>query len=467
MKRTLFEELERIHSITYGRKIILEDDLVNKLLKSTSEPETKQISDDPKKADLLNNNPDNFFKNLQQINEPISQQEYGSMDWHKDVETFQIALELLGYNLPVHGIDGLFGPETAAAVKKYKDDHNLKNIYESYIPGIDEMVWNKMSWGMDGGQIVPGIKWKNHDTHIHFGFTDSNVAIKVIEKAQSLGLKAAENPYTSNVDPVHTDNSFHYQNFDGDFNGKKLGKGLDVSGDTNKMTELYNWVKNEIGSGVDIPDSAPANQPEKEVVTPAIIDVMEKELRQRGVTKDDLTKYVDFVLTGGSSEFTNLDLTNPIDVEKYAKLCESFIAKRPPNLLKITGQMMAKAAVNSFRRYHKYVPPELALAQLTAEGGIGNPDTKSLPIRTKNPYNVGNWDNGKTSDMATVERGIQAYYDTISKNYLGKSKTAKDLLQNFVSQEDLRYASAENYEKILTSIAKQVNRLSKTMGFSV
>jgi peptidoglycan hydrolase-like protein with peptidoglycan-binding domain len=31
----------------------------------------------------------------------------------------QIGLIILGYDLPVHGVDGLFGPETARAVTKF------------------------------------------------------------------------------------------------------------------------------------------------------------------------------------------------------------------------------------------------------------------------------------------------------------------------------------------------------------
>ena len=45
------------------------------------------------------------------------------MSFKKDVETFQIALELLDYKLPVYGIDGLFGPETAKKLNRFKVDN--------------------------------------------------------------------------------------------------------------------------------------------------------------------------------------------------------------------------------------------------------------------------------------------------------------------------------------------------------
>jgi hypothetical protein len=109
------------------------------------------------------------------------------------------------------------------------------------------MVWNKMPWGIDRSTIQPGIQWSGHNTHIHFGFTDADTAISIIKKAQSLGLHAGENPFSdSNLEDVHKGDSFHYQRFPGTYEGKKLGKGLDVSGNPEKMKELFNWVATTI-----------------------------------------------------------------------------------------------------------------------------------------------------------------------------------------------------------------------------
>ena len=66
-----------------------------------------------------------FFKTLENIKKPVSQQQRGSMSYQKDVETIQIGLELLGYELPKYGIDGLFGPETARAVNKFKNENKV------------------------------------------------------------------------------------------------------------------------------------------------------------------------------------------------------------------------------------------------------------------------------------------------------------------------------------------------------
>jgi hypothetical protein len=117
MKRTLREDLERIHSITYGNKILQEQGFLDDILKKVG---LSKI-DEPKKADLVSPDVEEFFNTLQRSSEQggISQQERGSMTFQKEVETMQIGLVLLGYELPSHGIDGLFGPETASAVGKF------------------------------------------------------------------------------------------------------------------------------------------------------------------------------------------------------------------------------------------------------------------------------------------------------------------------------------------------------------
>ena len=462
-KRTLKEELERIHTITYGKKVLLEDDLLTKLIQGGNTESIKPI-DDPSKADYVDDDVTKFLTDLKSIKEPVSEQRFGSMQHQKEVETIQIALVLLGYELPKHGVDGLFGPETAEAVRKYKADNNI--ISEGVIPGIDEMVWNKMPWGIDAGNKHKGLKWSGHDTHIHFGFTDAQIAVKIIEKALELGLHASENPYTSKVHPVHVGDSHHYETFSQSVNGKKVGGGLDVSGDPKKMEELFNWVSTEIGGGESVTVSGDLETDEKtmESVTPEMAQSMATKLELKGVTKEQLTQLIDKVTTGGSDVFTDLDLMTEEGYKMYAKICDIFINSRKPNLLNITGDMMASSAKRIFEKRSKYVPPELALGQLAAEGGIGNSDANTPPIKTKNPFNVGNTDDGSRIDHSSVQSGIDAYYDLIAKDYIGKGKTAQDLIYNFVNHNNSRYAGAPNYEKVVGSIAKQVNKIAKSLG---
>jgi hypothetical protein len=95
------------------------------------------------------------------------------------------------------------------------------------------------------------------------------------------------------------------------------------------------------------------------------------------------------------------------------------------------------------------------------EGGIQNKDVNSRPIKTKNPFNVGNTDSGANVTNSQVQTGINTYYNLIAKNYLGKGKTAKNLLTNFVNQSGNRYASSTNYEQTLNSVAAKAHRIAQ------
>lgn len=119
MKQILLEDLKRIHEITYGKQIMEDQGFLNNLLKGISSK-----IDNPKKSDLVSSNVNDFYDTLEKSSEQggISQQDQGSMSFQKDVESLQIGLELLGYELPKHGVDGLFGPETAEAVSKFTMD---------------------------------------------------------------------------------------------------------------------------------------------------------------------------------------------------------------------------------------------------------------------------------------------------------------------------------------------------------
>jgi hypothetical protein len=156
--------------------------------------------------------------------------------------------------------------------------------------------------------------------------------------------------------------------------------------------------------------------------------------------------------------FLDLDLNNPKDFKKYEEIANKFISSRSSNLLGINGAMLANAAKTSLNNYKRYVPVELALAQLSQEGGfVNNPNAR--PIKTKNPFNVGNVDSGKNVFYNSVQSGIQRYYDLISKNYLTGGKTASDLLNNFVNSSGNRYAKDKNYESSISKIANQVKNL--------
>lgn len=111
MRRQFNEQIFRMYSLIYG-----ENKVKSKL---------NTIKEQAEKAELVTDDVTKFFENLKNVKTPLSQQQRGRMNFQKDVETVQVALILLGYELPRFGVDGLFGPETARAVEKFKKDNEL------------------------------------------------------------------------------------------------------------------------------------------------------------------------------------------------------------------------------------------------------------------------------------------------------------------------------------------------------
>lgn len=133
MNKTLIENLKRIHTLTYGKEksnLIVENYVFYPL-----------EEEDENKADEVTGEVNDFFKSLEVSKEDgLSVEEIGSMEYKKSVESLQIGLILLGYELPRFGVDGLFGPETEKAVQKFISDNGIEVKDESTSTATPEMM---------------------------------------------------------------------------------------------------------------------------------------------------------------------------------------------------------------------------------------------------------------------------------------------------------------------------------------
>jgi len=474
-KLTLREELERIHTLTYGKKILTENGFLDKILHFGDYIKDQERKfDDPKKADYVTNDVGDFFNTLENIDSPIYQQKLGTMEYQKEVETVQIGLTLLGYALPQYGVDGLFGPETANSVNKFKKDNNISdslnesalesplpsttvtqpfgasNNHEAKHPGVDLRAMSGTKVKSPANGTITNAEFTN-------GACGGTVTIKHDDHFQSRYCHLKE----INVSAGQT---VSQGDFIGVSGGNKGDKGAGLSTGAHLHFELKK--DGQLVDPLDYIDKSGFNLDSminitKSVITPAMIKVLIEKLRAKGITPDDLSKYIDVVKTGGGENITDLDLTTKEGYDQYSKICQTYLNSTNPSA-GISGDMLAYGAKQAYYEYHKYVPPELALSQLTIEGGLSR-DPNAKPIRTKNPFNVGNTETG-TKEFPSIQMAINTYFLLIARSYIGKGKTASDLFKNFVNKDNQRYAAETNYETEISKIASKVNYISKQIS---
>lgn len=174
MKKTLKEEIQRIHEITYGKEVVSEGFLDRLFGKK----------DEPKKADVVSDDVNDFFNTLEKEKQSngLSQQEKGSYSFQKGVESMQIGLILLGYELPKYGVDGLFGPETATAVNSFKKDNDIE-VDETIQTTVatPEMLSKLIEKLQEKGIKSEDLKKYIDKTIVIKGVTDTNVYEKILE----------------------------------------------------------------------------------------------------------------------------------------------------------------------------------------------------------------------------------------------------------------------------------------------
>jgi peptidoglycan hydrolase-like protein with peptidoglycan-binding domain len=469
MKQSLKEQLERVHSLTYGKENIKESNLLDKVMGNLGLKNNKSVKiDDPKKADLVSTDVDEFFKTLTDASSTggLTQQNKGSMGYQKSVESMQIGLKLLGFELPKHGIDGLFGPETAEAVRQFKTKHlTLKESSSELRNTLDTLGYDEKGSEISSGGEISG-EISDIVSEILKSYKATNPKVKVI--------------VTSGNDKFHKNVGYVSKHSTGDavdvvlqpYNSTNAKAFINILNDYKSKNSKFTYIdeytnpsKSSTGGHFHLQygTSKPKGGKGVETASPEMLNKLVELLKQRGVKSEELKGMIDTVTTGGGSQFVDIDLTTEEGVERYKNISQKFIDTRQPNPLGITGEMMSNAAKRTFEKYGKFVPAELALSQMVLEGGIGNGDVTSRPIRTKNPFNVGNVDNGKNQYFGNVQSAINMYYDLIAKNYLGKGKTATDLTKNFVNKDGNRYASASSYEQKLNQLVGQVNKVSQSI----
>lgn len=429
----------------------------------------KKSQDVPTKADFIGDDVEDFFKILESIDQPITEQKYGSMTHQQSVEAVQIGLQLLGYQLPKFGTDGLFGPETAAAVRKFKLDNSIvEEIKEAFVAIGDETDSNlKVDADTANDKVNDALIEDIKKAAESAGLTVTITTASTGHKKKTVTGNDSRHGFGTAVD-ISIINGVGKSDKNFKAYGDKLKDALVSMGykwnvesgndkavlwQTNIGGNHYNHL--HVSNKAGVSGSPSQSQPGGETITPNMVGVLIDELKAEGVTSDDLKKYIDpAVRTGGSAEFTDLNLATDEGKEAYKKICDSFINQRAPGS-PVTGQMLANGATKAFQRYKKYVPAELALAQITLEGGL-DAAPNSKPMRTKNPFNVGNTTDGKVKGFASFQDGVDAYYDLIARKYLVNGRTAKDLVAGFTNDEGKSYADSAKYESSLRGLIKTI-----------
>ena len=85
----------------------------------------KMVGSDTESSSLF----DNLIDNLSDFKDSGKVLNYVGTILDDDIVYFyQTALQLLGFSLPIHGIDGKFGPETKRAIKKFQSENDIEPL---------------------------------------------------------------------------------------------------------------------------------------------------------------------------------------------------------------------------------------------------------------------------------------------------------------------------------------------------
>jgi lysozyme family protein len=429
-KMTLKEELERIHSITYGKTFLNENDeengFLSKVLKKLGLDREDIITKDPKKADEVGDNVKEFYQNLNDAIEAggLTQQQRGSMTYQKQVESMQIGLILLGYELPSHGVDGLFGPETAAAVKKYETENDIKNEINEVFTQLSDTSYSNVKFDKDGTQYDEVNQDLLDDLQTAASKADVVVTITTAKSGHSdLTKNGRPSRHASNtavdialLDGISAGGASNSSNGNSKFRELgnrvkdellKIGYSLNAEGGNQRAVlwqtdtggNHYNHlhVSNNVGvSGGGSSTSSGTTSLTK--ATPEFLKSLLDSLEQKGVSSEDLKKHVNTIQLAGLT-----------DKNFYMKLLESLGAP-------ISDENM------------KFM---YAWRQAEGKGGKNNPFNTTWNLNgstTMNSAGVRNYltiEDGMVATVKTLKNGLYGCILNGLRNDIGAANIAK------------------------------------------
>lgn len=402
MKKSLQEDLKRIHTLTYGSEVINEGFLDN-ILKAVGIKKT----DDPKKADLVSDDVESFYSTLEDAANSggLSQQQKGGMSFQKGVESMQIGLKLLGYELPRFGVDGLFGPETASAVSKFTSDNQTKlNEASAELRGtLDDLGYQEKSGQLTGGgEITDDISGVVSDILRDFKATNPKVKVVVTSGNDKFHKKLSYNSTHKSgqaidlvIQPYTSANASSFINILNKYKSSNP-KFSYIDEYTNPSAAATGGHFHlQYGGSVAKGGGSSVNAV---TATPEMLRKLIELLKEKGVKSEDLKKNID-----------TINVNDLQDKNFYAKLLENLGAP-------ISDENM------------KFM---YAWRQAEGKGGTYNPfnTTWNLPNSTiMNSHGVRNYASLEDGLVATVKTLKNGRYDCIVnglKNDIGASEIAR------------------------------------------
>ncbi len=376
---------------------------------------------DEKKADIVEPDVQKFFDTLQKSSEGdgISQQERGSMTFQKEVETMQIGLILLGYELPRFGVDGLFGPETAAAVNKFTSEKVGEDTKTSVTEAVKLVSQGGGLIGKPGHGTHNASDWQSGNAWDVTGpvgaevYSITNGVVDRVKKASGgLIRSGVKKIYGDQVSVKSNDGKpdIFYTHIDSVVNQGDSVKEGDVIGTIMQINGIPSHVHVGVSSG-NLSDLAAGltnatggmtggSSGTLTIAKPEMFKKLIELLKERGVKSSDIQQY---------TNVSDINYTGTTDNEFYTTLLQ--VLQAP-----VTQENM------------KFL---LAWRQAEGRGGINNPfnTTWVMPdSTTMNSAGVRNYASTRDGLVATVKTLKNGRYDCILsglRNDMGAERIAQ------------------------------------------